>query len=137
MRRCMHVDSLDTNLILRFILGDDSAARERVREILDAPSTMHHVEDLAISEVVYVLEAVYEQTRKEIATELQMFLTRYSGCLVYNQRMFAMAIPFYEEHPKVSFNDCCLASYAELTGAEPLLTFDKKLAAQHPAAKAV
>ena len=44
-------------------------------------------------------------------------------------------LPFYAEHPALSFVDCYAAFEAEKKGWEPLYTFDKKLANQHPSAK--
>jgi len=44
-------------------------------------------------------------------------------------------LPIYTAHPKLSFTNCYLATLAQKTGAAPLLTFDKKLANQLPAAQ--
>ena len=44
-----------------------------------------------------------------------------------NRALLEQAVPVYIKHPRVSFIDACLATYAELNGATPLLTFDKNL----------
>ena len=131
----MSSNSLDTNLLVRFILGDIPKQRRLVAELLATQGTTHHLADLAITETVYVLETVYQQTRAEIVDELQAFFNRYTNCLSYSKNLFAAVFPFYLEHPKLAFNDCCLAAYAEQSHAEPLFTFDKKLALQSPSAK--
>ena len=59
----------------------------------------------------------------------------FDDVLNYNRGLFDLVLPYYESHPSLSFNDCMLAFYAELNHAEPLFTFDAKLAKQHPSAK--
>ena len=131
----MHTDSLDTNLLVHYVVGDNKSQRLRVARLLDESSTTHYLETYALIEAVYVLETIYEYTREEIVGSLNLFLARYSSVLVYNRPLIKAVFPFYAEHPKLSFSDCCLAAAAELNGAEPLFTFDKKLANQHPSAK--
>ena len=128
-------DSLDANLIIHFILGDIPTQRKKVLKILSSENTIHHLSDLAISEIVYVLEKIYDQSRTEIRDELSAFFETYGSALNYNRPLFSLALPFYVKYPSISFNDACLGFYAELTSAEPLLTFDKKLSKTHPSAK--
>ncbi len=45
-----------------------------------------------------------------------------------NRIMLERVVPLYMEHPGRSFIDLALAVYAELNGATPLLTYDRKLA---------
>jgi predicted nucleic acid-binding protein len=54
-----------------------------------------------------------------------------------NRVLFEGAMPLYIEHSGLSFEDCCLSVYAQLNNAEPLWTFDKKLANQAPNSKLV
>ena len=126
--------SLDTNIIVRLLVSDNLEACKKVLNLLDQKMSFV-VSDIAISETIYVLENVYKKSREEIVDLLNFFLTRFSDKVKYNRTLTAAAFPFYLAHPKVSFNDCCLASYAEIDNAEPLMTFDKKLASQHPSAK--
>ena len=128
-------DSLDANLLVHFILGDDPAQRQKVLRLLSANNTIHHLSDLAISETIYVLEKIYQQTRSEISQEFSYFFETYGTSLNYNQKLFNLVFPSYVKHLSLSFNDICLAYYAELNSAEPLWTFDKKLSAQHSSAK--
>lgn len=127
------VDSLDTSIILSYILGRDKQL-EKVAQLLDS-GAIHRIADLAITESVYVLEDHYSQTRAQIVENLQHFLKTFDDILDYNRELFDLAFPCYLKHPKLSFNDCCMAFYAEIGNAEPLFTFDKTLARQHPSAK--
>ena len=135
MARRQIQDTLDTNLIVHYIMGDIPAQRELVRDVLAKPNTVHHIKDLAIAEAVYVFEKHYIQTRSEITRNLQTFLAEFDDVLDYNDSLFWLVFPFYERHPSLSFNDCVMAFYAQIDEAEPLLTFDKKLAKQHTSVK--
>ena len=133
----MACDSLDTNTIVHFILGDIPEQAEKVDALLNSPDTLHKIFDLAISESVYIFEKIYKMDRKRIVAALDSFLKCYDEVLDYNRELFELVFPYYESHPVLSFNDCCLAFLAELECAEPLFTFDNRLAKQHPSAKLV
>lgn len=130
----MASDSLDTCLIISAVLGEPVEQRDAVWSLLES-GDMHHVSDLAISETVYVLEYHYRQTRAEIVFGLESFFKTHDDVLSYNKDLFALVFPYYAAHPALSFNDCCLAYYAEAGHAEPLFTFDQKLAKTHPSTK--
>ena len=126
-------ETLDTNILLRFILNDIPEQRAKVIKLLSKPDTRYHVADLAISEMSYVLETQLKHPRILIVREVQQILSESNiNC---NRALFSEVLPFYLSHPKLSFADCCLSIYAALNQAEPLWTFDKKLALQSPTAK--
>ena len=128
-------DTLDTNLIVHYILGDVPKQRKAVAKLLSKDGMVHFVPDLALTETVYVFEQHYNQNRAIIVANLQKFLTSFEDILEYNRELFELVFPFYEKHPSLSFNDCYMAFAAELNHAEPLFTFDAKLVRQHPSAK--
>ena len=131
----MLVDSLDTSVILAFILGSSPEQRDIVWNFLNDPDYIHRIPDMVIAEAVYILEDHYGLTRAQIIKNLRKFLGEYDDVLDYNHELFDLVFPFYARHPSLSFSECCMASYAELCPAEPLFTFDAKLARQHPSAK--
>ena len=131
----MSNNSFDTCVILAHILGEPIEQRDAVWSLLEDPIVVHHIPDLAISEAVHVLETRYEYSREEISYHMNKFLAKFDDVLEYNRSLFWLVFPFYERHPALSFNDCMMAFYAEIGQAEPLLTFDKTLARQHPSAK--
>lgn len=106
-----------------------------MQSLLAEPGTSRHVSDLAIAEAVYVFSEHYLQSREQIVAELELFFSRHNDVLNYNRGLFELVFPYYVAHPDLSFNDCCMAFYAELNNAEPLWTFDKRLAGQHASAK--
>ena len=131
----MASDSLDTNCVLRYIIGDVPEQYLIVKKFLQKPNCTHTIEDTVISETVYVLNTQYGKTRQEIIDLLNFFLARFSDTVSYNHALTSLVFPMYLSHPKLSFNDCMLSCYAELHHAEPLFTFDKKLAKQADNAK--
>lgn len=127
-------ESLDTNIILRLILKDIPEQCMRIQDLFMRANTTYHVANLAITEAVYVLQD-YKLSREKIVRGIRDLLL-FPG-VSYDRELFEKAFPMYLEHPKLSFNDCCLAVYAELNEAEPLWTFDQALAKQSGTAKLV
>lgn len=128
-------DSIDTNIILRCILGDVPEQRILATNFIKNTDSQHYLSNQALLECVYVLEMVEEMSRQELVDLLNFFLTRFSDRIVYDQKLTTIAFPLYLAHSKLSWADCALAAEAEITHHEPLFTFDKKLASQLPQAK--
>lgn len=118
-------ESLDTNIILRLALRDVPEQCEKIVDLFMRQNVTYEVADLAITEAVYVMQK-QGNTRQQIVDTLAVVLDSFG--LRYNQALFERVFPMYLEHSELSFNDCCLAGYAELNEAEPLWTFDKDLA---------
>lgn len=126
-------ESLDTNVILRIMLMDVAEQCLKIQDLIMRQGYVYDVSDLAITESVFVMQR--DCTRVEIVNNIKK-LFEIPG-INANFNLFERVFPMYLEHPKLSFNDCCLAVYAELNEAEPLWTFDQKLAKQIPTAKLV
>lgn len=125
-------EALDTNTILRLMLWDIPEQAEAVFALLHRPGVEYNIADLAITEAVYALQKL-SKSREEIVILLNGLLKPLN--VNANLGLFERVFPMYLEHPKLSFNDCCLVVYANLNEAEPLWTFDRALAKQMPGAK--
>jgi predicted nucleic acid-binding protein len=127
--------SLDANVVLRLLLTDvpdQHAAAVTLLERTDAPFV---VSDVAVIEVVFALCRHYDFSRGEAAEAIEgMMSLTHIDC---NRLLFMRALPLFTDHPKLSFEDCCLVTYAELSNAQPLWTFDRKLAGQDSSARLV
>lgn len=123
--------SLDTNMLLRLLLADIPKQTNIVEALLTDKSQKFAVADMVFAEVVWVLQGgVYSYDRQRIAINLQSILAIHQiNC---NRIMLEKALQLYISHTKISFIDACLATYAELNDATPLLTFDKNLATALP-----
>lgn len=126
--------SIDTNVLLRWLLGDlpEQAARA---DVLVASGEQLVVDDVALIEVVFVLERVLRLTR---ASVVEAVLTVLSAAVFDLDRDRWRAVTDeYLAHPKLSVADIYLARRARERDATPLYTFDAKLAAQLDAARLV
>jgi predicted nucleic-acid-binding protein len=126
-----NTNSLDTNCLLRWLLRDIPSQAQAVADELKDGT--HHVADLALSEFVFVLEKSYGYPRDLVVANLATIIAHPN--IQCNRELLKHALPAYEKYPALSFTDCCLAVYAKLNDAAPLLTFDRKLANQLQHAK--
>jgi uncharacterized protein len=125
--------SLDTNALLRLVLGDVPKQTAAVESLLKKNSVFD-VSDIAIIEMVFVLEKVYHLPRPLVADNIYTIIRHsHINC---NRKLFTLVLPLYLENSKLSIVDCALTKYAELNKATPLYTFDADLAkACSPAAQ--
>ena len=123
--------SLDTNTLLRLLLADVPEQTSIVEKLVADTSQKFAVEDMVFAEIVWVLQGkLYNYDRQRIVINIQSIIAmKHVSC---NRVMLEKAVPLYLEHKKISFIDACLAVYAELNDAKPLLTFDKNLAEAVP-----
>lgn len=127
--------TLDTNLLLRLVLRDVPEQYEVVRDLVTHPGARYRVADAAITEVVHALSYHYALTRKQVAEIVRAIVT--DPCIEADKGLLDTVLSQFEAHPAMSYTDCYLAEEARITGNEPLLTFDKKLAKQHRSAQLV
>jgi predicted nucleic-acid-binding protein len=121
--------SLDANCLLRLVLGDIKEQESLVNSLL-AKHKVFHVADIAIFEVVYVLEKQMKLTRSSVSESIGGLVS--SGSIICNKILIIKALKLYVQFSSLSFADCCLAIYAELNNNLPLYTFDKALARKLP-----
>jgi predicted nucleic-acid-binding protein len=121
--------SLDTNVVIRLFIQDNQRQSEAALTALEKYDSIY-ISDIALVETVYGLAYHYKLGRKEAVKRIETLLGLPKiNC---NKLLFRQALPFFVAHPALSIEDCCMATYAELNNATPLLTFDKKLANQLP-----
>ena len=127
--------SLDANVVLRLLLSDVPAQHTATLKLFKGATGQFCVADTAIIEVIFVLGRAYEFTREQIVDAIEGLMMLRE--LNLNRTLFEKALPLYVSRTSLSFEDCCLAVYAELNDAEPLWTFDTKLARQAASAQLV
>jgi predicted nucleic-acid-binding protein len=128
-------ESLDTNVLLRYILGDDPEQCKRAAALIEDPARCFDVADVVFIEIAGVTDVKYGfdnlMTAEAISAAIGL---KNINC---NENMLRPALELFKAHPKLSFADCCLSVTAQLSGITPLWTFDRKLANQTEAAKMV
>ena len=120
--------SLDTNVALRLLLNDIPEQHSAVKELLSQATHEFYVADTVMIELVFVLNRHYGFNRLQITEAIDGLMKLKK--ITCNQALFERALPLFLDHVSLSFEDCCLAIYAQLNDAQPLWTFDKKLANQ-------
>ncbi|MEZ5127819.1 MAG: PIN domain-containing protein [Micropruina glycogenica] len=119
--------SVDTNVLLRWLLADVPAQAERVDELLK--SGEHFVvDDAALIEVVFVLERVMRLARTTVSEAVGTVMA--TAAFDLDRYRWSALMADYVDRPKLSIADLYLALRALERDATPLYTFDAKLAGQ-------
>ncbi len=120
--------ALDTNVIVRYLVGDDAEQAAAARGLLDGltPGDPGFICREVALEVAWVLERSYRFTRSRIAEAL-MNLTASDSLVVESSDDVAAAAYRYRQGG-VGFSDLMILAAVERAGATPLHTFDRRLA---------
>ncbi len=118
---------IDTNIVLRFLRGDDPILSNRAKSLfLDAKQGKFtcYIDEVAIAESVWVLMSVYKTKREDIAHGLETLLAK---DWVVNPRKHIMlrALAFYRTST-LNYIDCWLLAVSKEKHIS-LETFDIKL----------
>ena len=120
--------ALDTNVLIRYLVGDVPEQADAARELVDAltPDDPGFICREVVLEVAWVLERSYGFTRHRIAEAL-MDLTASDSLVVENSDDVAAAGHRYRQGG-VGFSDLMILRAAERSNSTPLQTFDRRLA---------
>ncbi len=110
--------AVDTNIVVRYLIGDDPGQAARARAAVDAGGIFAGTTVLLESE--WVLRSVYGFTGKEVAVALRSF-AGLPGVSVENPSLLAEALARAEEG--MDFADALHLGAA--AGCEAMLTFDR------------
>lgn len=128
-----NIEHIDTNIVIRLIVGDNPKNYEKAKKLISQKDKLFVFEDAAIIEVVFVLSKIYKYSRKEIAATISCLSD--IDNIIFNKGIIEDTMNLFVSHPKLSFVDCYLATVTEISQETPLWTFDHKLAAQCRAAR--
>ena len=110
---------LDTNALLRYVLGDiPDQAETAAGAVQEGCITTTEI----IAEVVYVLQSVYKVSREDISWTVHCILLDVKAENVKTLR-YAMGV---FDQTNLDFVDCLLVAYKKVLGLD-VLSFDKKL----------
>ncbi|MFT4010445.1 MAG: PIN domain-containing protein [Nocardioidaceae bacterium] len=126
--------SIDSNGVLRWLLDDVPGAADKVERRLASDGPLK-VADVALVEVVFVLEKLLGISRRTVADSVGAVLgdARFS-C---DRDIWRAVVKTWADRPKLSVVDVYLAEIARRGDDVPLLTFDRKLANQVDVAELV
>jgi len=120
------VISLDTNILVRYLVDDDidqSAAARSLANALTAEEPAFVCREVLV-ELVWVLERSYGFSRDAISTALLDMLSR-EGIVLETSDDVARAVLGYRRS-NADFSDLMIAAASRRAGAVPLYTFDQR-----------
>ena len=124
------MDFLDTNIILRYLTGDDEAKAEACYELLERVRQGNKelfTCEAVITEVVYVLSSPrlsYQLSRREIRARLSPILSL-QGLRIPNKSIYFRALDIYVAHPQLDFEDAIAVAYMERIGVTQIVSYDR------------
>lgn len=112
---------LDANAVLRFLLQDNEEQFQQVKAIIQKKNCYVTLE--VLSEVCYVLEGIYQVTRRDI---IKNFRKLCNDIIILNVDVLFRGLEIFDKTPKLDFVDCLLYGYKWGRGIN-IVTFDQKL----------
>jgi predicted nucleic-acid-binding protein len=116
--------AVDTNLLVRLVARDD-ADQVRAAEIFVSPGAW--VSHLVLAEMIWVLDSVYELSRDQISTAVEMLLN-HKDLTLQDADVVTSALDLYRDRPVVGFSDFLVLEIARKAGHMPVGTFDRDFA---------
>ena len=120
--------AVDTNVIIRYLVGDVPDQAEAARVLIDGltPDEPGFICREVVLEVAWVLERSYRFTRAEISEALANLTA--SDTLVVEDSDDVAASAYRFRQGGVAFSDLMILRAAERANSLPLQTFDRRLA---------
>ena len=116
------MNSLDTNVVLRYLLDDIPEQTLKAKAVITGSAS--YVTDVVATETIFVLERVIGLDRSDILKLVKTFLSLPN--LIYNDYFLDQTIDLYGAKNSLSFVDCYAATETKMYG-NSLITFDKEL----------
>ena len=118
---------IDTNILIRFLIGDDAKQAKKVYNLFkNAEATKNElfVPLLVILELIWVLEAAYEIPRAAILDSLNDLTLM--PILKFEHQSTLQQFTHSAQDNKLDLSDLLIAHSAKSLGCETVITFDKK-----------
>ena len=116
--------ALDTNILTRFIVGDDHAQQREAGRLLGDDREEFFLGDIVLAEFVWVLDTAYGYSREDIGSALQALLHR-SNMNFEDEVRVRRAVRYFLEGG--DFPDFLILARAQAEGCTALASFDKGL----------
>jgi len=117
---------LDTNILVRYLVRDDSAQAARADRELERPNARFLIDGIVLCELVWVLETGYGFSRPEIASVLERILAT-AQFEVEAKDVTVIALHDFRRSA-ADFADCLIGRRNRAAGVSETLTFDRGLA---------
>lgn len=117
---------LDTNVVVRFLLGEPVEMAESAAALFDQAESGKlelFFEPVVIAESIFVLTSFYKKGRPEVAAVIKGLMES-AGVKCSQSAAVIMALNHYEKTPKAHWVDCYLAGLSEIEGRS-VVSFDR------------
>ena len=131
----LHVESLDTNVLVKFIIQDGSDQSKLATDVILNQETSYFVSRTVFFETISVLtnSKFYSISRNQAVKHLSFLLDQIN--IVCDRPILTLALHNFLDFPSLSFGDCLISAEVSCAGYDPLWTFDQKFAKKSPVAQ--
>jgi predicted nucleic-acid-binding protein len=122
----MKIELLDTNVLLRFLVGDNKNQQETAKQWFKEAEQRKRiiaVVPIVVAETAFVLESFYKKSRQEIADALELFVSQ-KWLRVEDREVLIRVWPRYCQG--FHFVDSFLLAWTQAHSGT-ILSFDQKL----------
>jgi predicted nucleic-acid-binding protein len=116
--------AVDTNVLVGLLTRDDADQVSAAEAFVSGGAWVSH---LVLAQTFWVLDSVYDLTRAQIATAIEMLLNHREQSL-QDADVVTAALEHYRRRPAVEFSDCLVLEIARKAGHLPAGTFDRNFA---------
>lgn len=119
---------IDTNILIRFLVGDDVLQAKKVYKIFkkaESEKKTLFVPLLVMLELIWVLESVYEIPRVDIIESISELIAM--PILKFEHQSALQQFTHAAQGNKYDLSDLLISHSAKAQGCEAVITFDKKV----------
>ena len=116
--------AVDTNVLVRLLARDDARQARAADHAVAKGAWVSH---LVLAEAIWVLDAVYGRTAKQLIAALDLLLV-HESLVLQDADVVSAALSQFRAKPMLGFSDCLVLEVARKAGHLPLATFDRALA---------
>jgi predicted nucleic-acid-binding protein len=113
--------AVDTNVLVRLVARDEADQVSAAEAFVSKGAWVSH---LVLAETLWVLDSVYDLSRAQIATAVEMLLN-HRDLTVQDAEVVTSALVHYHMRSAVAFSDCLVLEIARKAGHVPVGTFDR------------
>ena len=124
----MALPFLDTNILLRHLLGDHSEHSPRATALLgriERGDLEAQLSDMVVFEAVFTLERSYRIPKDQIRRQV-LALLALPGIVLPGKRRYARVFDLYVDY-SLPFGDAYIVAEMERAGATEIFSFDREL----------
>jgi len=121
------VKALDTNVLVRYLVSDDTPMASRVQRLFDAAEEDGEsfvISLLVLLETIWVLRSTYKVSKEGILTAVRLLLAL--PVVQVEEPLLVRDLITLSQTADIDLADCLIGLRARSLGAEATLTFDKK-----------